>query len=150
MLDFGKNFAKNIKTPQIIELIGDVGAGKTTFVRGLAEGLKVKEPITSPSFTISKSYALPTGGHLIHYDFYRLQDPGLMLEDLSESLNSPDNIVIIEWGTSVADILPEKRTKITIDYANEGRDIKIISWYNIWHEIIPWYFYSYHNFETRQ
>ena len=127
MLDFGKNFAKNIKIPQIIELIGDVGAGKTTFVRGLAEGLKVKEPITSPSFTISKSYALPTGGHLIHYDFYRLQDPGLMLEDLSENLNDPSNIIVIEWGTSVADILPEKRTKITIDYTSEGRNTKIIS-----------------------
>lgn len=127
MLDFGKNFAKNIKIPQIIELIGDVGAGKTTFVRGLAEGLKVKEPITSPSFTISKSYALPTGGHLIHYDFYRLQDPGLMLEDLSENLNDPSNIIVIEWGTSVADILPEKHTKITIDYISEGRNIKIIS-----------------------
>lgn len=127
MLDFGKNFAKNIKTPQIIELIGDVGAGKTTFVRGLAEGLKIKEPITSPSFTISKSYALPTSGSLIHYDFYRLQDPGLMLEDLSENLNNPNNIVIIEWGASVANILPEKRTKITIDYTNEGRNIKIIS-----------------------
>ena len=82
----------------IIELIGDVGTGKTTFTRGLAKGLGVKNPITSPSFTISKSYALPTGGHLIHYDFYRLPDPGLMADDLQENLTNPKNIIIIEWG----------------------------------------------------
>ena len=127
MLDFGKNFAKNLKIPQIIELIGDVGAGKTTFVRGLAEGLKIKEPITSPSFTISKSYALPTSGHLIHYDFYRLSDPGLMVEDLSENLNNPNNITIIEWGDSIADILPKNHLKIKIDYTNNGRNIEVIS-----------------------
>ena len=70
MMEFGRGFAKKITKPAIIELVGDVGAGKTTFVRGLAEGLGIKEPITSPSFTISKSYALPGGGRLIHYDFY--------------------------------------------------------------------------------
>ncbi len=127
MLNYGKNFAKNLKTPQIIELIGDVGAGKTTFVRGLAEGLKIKEPITSPSFTISKSYALPTGGHLVHYDFYRLNDPGLMTEDLSENLNNSNNIVIIEWGNSIANILPKDRLKIKIGYTDNGRNIEVIS-----------------------
>lgn len=103
----------------VIELIGDVGAGKTTFVRGLAEGLGVKEPVTSPSFTISKSYALPTGGNLIHYDFYRLSDPGLMSEDLSENLANPNDIVVVEWADTISDILPQNRTKITISYNND-------------------------------
>ena len=81
MLNYGHDFAAN--NPHIIELVGDVGAGKTTFVRGLAKGLGIEDPITSPSFTISKSYALPKNqGYLIHYDFYRLPDPGIMLEDL--------------------------------------------------------------------
>ena len=119
MLDFGKSFAKQIKVPTVIELIGDVGAGKTTFVRGLATGLGIKESITSPSFTISKSYALSTNGHLIHYDFYRLPDPGLMLDDLNENLQNPNNIIIIEWGESISDILPKNRTKIEIKYAND-------------------------------
>ena len=66
MLDFGKVFAKNLKFPAVIELVGDVGTGKTTFTRGLAEGLGVKGQITSPSFTISKSYALPNNKKLIH------------------------------------------------------------------------------------
>ena len=106
----------------VIELLGDVGAGKTTFTRGLAHGLGIKEPITSPSFTISKSYALPnSNGHLIHYDFYRLPDPGLMLDDLQENLDNPENVIIVEWGESVTNILPENRIKIEIKYNNDKR-----------------------------
>ena len=105
---------------KVIELIGDVGAGKTTFVRGLAKGLGVKEPITSPSFTISKSYAIPGGKTLVHYDFYRLPDPGLMAEDLEENLNDPNSIVIVEWADSVADLLPKDHTKIQIKYCDDG------------------------------
>lgn len=127
MLTFGKKFAKQITTPAVIELIGDVGAGKTTFTRGLAQGLRIKKPVTSPSFTISKSYALPTGGHLIHYDFYRLSDPGLMQEDLSEAIQG-NNIVIIEWGNSIQNILPENHIVITFSKNSDGsHDVKIKS-----------------------
>ncbi len=120
MLEYGKAFAKRIHCPSIIELVGDVGAGKTTFVRGLAIGLGIKEPITSPSFTISKTYALPQGGNLIHYDFYRLSDPGLMSEDLSENITDKNNIIIVEWGESVTDILPKDHIIITIKYNEDG------------------------------
>lgn len=111
----------------VIELIGDVGAGKTTFVRGLAKGLGIKSPITSPSFTISKSYALPNNkGHLIHYDFYRLSDPGLMIEDLTENLQNPSNIIVIEWGKSIVDFLPDDRITIRINYSeNNTREVTI-------------------------
>ena len=126
MLALGEKFAKELKAPQIIELIGDVGAGKTTFVRGLAKGLDIKKHITSPSFTISKSYALKNGGRLIHYDFYRLQDPGLMSEDLQENLTDPKNIIIIEWGNSVKDLLPKNHTIINFIKNNDGsREIKV-------------------------
>ena len=145
MLNFGTNFSKRFTragdaawgTPsgatattgenaaagpaqRVIELIGDVGAGKTTFTRGLAKGLGITEPITSPSFTISKTYALPTGGNLIHYDFYRLSDPGLMLDDLEENLKNPKNIVIVEWAESISDVLPKNRTIIKIKYTDNG------------------------------
>lgn len=126
MLDFGKNFAKSLKS-HVIELIGDVGAGKTTFTRGLAEGLGIKESITSPSFTISKSYPLPNHkGRLIHYDFYRLPDPGLMLDDLRENLENPDNVIVIEWGKSIENTLPKNHTKIEIKYnENNTREISL-------------------------
>ena len=111
----------------IIELIGDVGAGKTTFVRGFAEGLGIKENITSPSFTISKTYALPNGKTLTHYDFYRLNDPGLMQEDLKESFENSNNITIIEWANSVEDLLPKDRTCISIKYNDDNsREVSIL------------------------
>lgn len=114
----------------VIELVGDVGAGKTTFVRGLARGLGVKEPVTSPSFTISKAYALPHGGNLVHYDFYRLAEPGLMAEDFSENMNNPDNVVVVEWGESVKGLLPQKHMNVTIKYNDDNtREVEIKWWY---------------------
>lgn len=125
MIKFGKSFGASLRAPYVIELVGDVGAGKTTFVRGLAEGLGVKEPVTSPSFTISKQYAYPNGA-LIHYDFYRLPDPGLMMEDLAESISDPHAIVVVEWADSVENLLPDTRTRIEINYtADGGREIKL-------------------------
>ena len=125
MLDYGEQFAKKLAAPTVIELIGDVGAGKTTFVRGLAKGLGVKDPITSPSFTISKQYALPNNKRLVHYDFYRLPDPGLMSEDLSESINDPNAITVIEWSNSVANLLPKRHIQVEIEYNdNDTRSIK--------------------------
>ncbi|MBR2855766.1 tRNA (adenosine(37)-N6)-threonylcarbamoyltransferase complex ATPase subunit type 1 TsaE [Candidatus Saccharibacteria bacterium] len=125
MLDFGESFTKQFvktipKSSNVIELVGDVGAGKTTFVRGLAKGLGLSEPITSPSFTISKQYSLPGSKRLVHYDFYRLSDPGLMSEDLQENLNDQNAIIIIEWGDSISNLLPSDHTKITIKYNNDN------------------------------
>lgn len=124
MLDFGANFVAKLPFPAqsatILELIGDVGTGKTTFTRGLARALGVTEPLTSPSFTISKTYALPNGGHLIHYDFYRLPDPGLMADDLAEKLQNPQNLIIIEWGESIQDLLPD--TRYTLNFAYNDDD----------------------------
>ncbi len=128
MIDLGASVATN---SNVIELIGDVGAGKTTFVRGLAQGLGIKEPVTSPSFTISKSYAFKDQNgqekNLIHYDFYRLSDPGLMADDLADTISNPNNIVVVEWGDSIDDILPENRTKIIIKYNEDNtREVTIL------------------------
>ena len=119
MLDFASNFAKSLSLPAVIELVGDVGAGKTTFTRGLAKGLGVESPVTSPSFTISKRYALP-GGSLVHYDFYRLPDPGLMADDLADVLSEKNTVVVVEWGGSISDLLPENHHKIEIKLNEDG------------------------------
>lgn len=120
MLEYGRSFAKEIVAPTLLELVGDVGTGKTTFVRGLAEGLGIKESVTSPSFTISKIYALKNGGHLIHYDFYRLNEPGLMMDDLLEKMSDDKNIVVIEWADSVKELLPGKHVTINFAYDEAG------------------------------
>jgi len=123
LISFGQELGKNLNAPAVIELVGDVGSGKTTLTRGIAMGLGVKEPVSSPSFTISKHYAFDKDGReysLVHYDFYRLPDPGLMAEDLSESISDPNTITIIEWADTVADILPENRTTIRITINDDG------------------------------
>lgn len=112
-------------TAFVFELIGDVGAGKTTFTQALAEGLGVQVPVTSPTFTISNHYTLPNGGELIHYDFYRLDDPGIMAEDLAEALTQAHSVVVTEWGDHVADLLPE--SKLTLNFqilASGARELR--------------------------
>lgn len=140
MLDFGREFADKLTLPAVFELIGDVGTGKTTFTRGLAEGLNISEPVTSPSFTISKRYAFQRTarnekttnqpsenqpsenqlGELVHYDFYRLDDPGIMSEELAETLSEPNHVVVIEWGNSIAELLPDTKYSLRFDLQPDG------------------------------
>lgn len=123
MIDFGKALAKTIKIPAVIELVGDVGAGKTTITKGLAQGLGIDEEITSPTFTLSKRYAFHHAGKdcfLVHYDFYRLNDPGIMSEDLLENIHDPNTLTVIEWGDSVSDLLPEDHLRFHINFNEDG------------------------------
>lgn len=104
---------------EVIELIGDVGAGKTAFTKGLAEELGITDPIQSPTFTISNCYYTPGNLELAHYDFYRLNDAGLMREELREAIDDPLAIVVLEWGAIVADVLPTDRLTIYIQTISE-------------------------------
>lgn len=97
-----------------IELIGDVGAGKTTFTKGLAKGLQVADDVQSPTFTLSRVYEARDGLRLAHYDFYRLKDAGVMAIELAEARDDPQTITVVEWGDIVADILPDTRLTITL------------------------------------
>lgn len=125
MIEYGEKIAKSLSAPLVIELLGDVGAGKTTFTRGLAKGLGVKEAVTSPSFTISKNYQ-GEKCQLVHYDFYRLNDPGIMSEDLQESISDEDTITVVEWGERIRGILPQHHMVVEIKYINETeREITI-------------------------
>ncbi len=119
MLDYGKKLGASLEAPAVLELLGDVGAGKTTLTRGIAEGLGIAEAITSPSFTISKEYQ-GEKYRLVHYDFYRLADPGIMSEDLDEAISDSNTITIVEWGESIRDVLPENRKRIEIKYIDEN------------------------------
>lgn len=128
MEELGKSIANSLSAPKTIELIGDVGAGKTTLTKGIIAGLGVASPVTSPSFTISNTYFSRAKNLTIkHYDFYRLADPGLMLGEISESTSDPETISIIEWGESVVAVLPDDRLSITIsqdDFGNRLVEIK--------------------------
>lgn len=129
MIEYGKKLAQTLEAPVVLELLGDVGAGKTTLTRGIAAGLGIQEPVTSPSFTISKEYQ-GEKYRLVHYDFYRLGDPGIMSEDLLDAISDKNAITIVEWGESIRDILPENRIKITIKNLDEKT--RIISKEKLW------------------
>ena len=120
MARFATDYAKKLSLPAVIVLTGDVGAGKTTFTRALAMALGVTDTVVSPSFTISKRYNLLGGGELIHYDFYRLDDPGLMAEDLAEAISLPDSVVVIEWGQDVLELVPDNAHFLTFAINDDG------------------------------
>lgn len=125
MMSLGEKLASELATPCVIELVGDVGAGKTTFTRGLAKGLGVKAELSSPSFTISREYA-GEKADLIHYDFYRITDPGLMAEDLADAISRENAVVVVEWGESIQDILPANHKVVEIKYIDENtREVNV-------------------------
>jgi tRNA threonylcarbamoyladenosine biosynthesis protein TsaE len=111
---------------EIIELVSDLGGGKTTFVRGLARGMGSKDNVASPTFTISRQYKAK-GLTLHHFDFYRLPEPGLIAHELAEVLEDPKAITVIEWAGIVQDVLPTERITIHIKSTeDEGREFTII------------------------
>lgn len=103
----------------MIELISDIGGGKTTFVKGLAIGIHSRDIVSSPSFTLSNVY---TGDNLTihHYDFYRLHDAGIMKNELAESMQDEHVVTVVEWGNIVADVLPTNRLSIKITSTGEA------------------------------
>lgn len=109
----GETLGVLLRGGESIELVGDVGAGKTTFVKGVAKGLGVDEDVQSPSFTISRVYEARDGLELAHYDFYRLHDAGILADELRETVNDTAVITIIEWADIVEGVLPENRIRIT-------------------------------------
>lgn len=125
VIDFAENLMREIlqsqdALPCVIELVGDVGAGKTTFTKGLARGLEIAEEITSPTFTISKIYENSRGQKLVHYDFYRLENPGIMVEDLFENLQDPQTVTVIEWADTVSETLPANHLRLEILINDDG------------------------------
>jgi tRNA threonylcarbamoyladenosine biosynthesis protein TsaE len=105
---------------EVIELMSDLGGGKTTFVRGLATGLGSRDAVHSPSFTLTNQYQ---GKQLTlyHFDFYRLQEPGILRDELAEILTDPQAVVAVEWANIVDDVLPEERLSVKIDTTSETK-----------------------------
>lgn len=114
-----------LKGGEVLELVGDVGTGKTTFTKGFAEGLGVTDDVQSPSFTISRVYRARDGLELHHYDLYRLAEPGIVQYDVAESVNDPKVVTVIEWGETVQGILPQDRTVLHFDYGEAETERRV-------------------------
>jgi tRNA threonylcarbamoyladenosine biosynthesis protein TsaE len=123
----GESLGRLLCGGEVIELVGDVGSGKTTFVKGLAVGLGIDDYVQSPSFTISRVYQGRDDLNLTHYDFYRLNDAGIMANDLSEGLGDPKVITVIEWGGVVNGVLPDDRLTVNITSTGENSRKLLIS-----------------------
>jgi len=109
----GEKFGRAAKRGLVIALSGDLGAGKTQFVRGLARGMEVFSRVHSPTFTLVNEY---TGGRLklFHLDLYRLETPGQILSAGIEEFLSPDGVAVIEWAERLNSVHGLIQVKIEI------------------------------------
>ena len=118
----GEEFGRKAKTGWVIALSGDLGAGKTQFVKGLARGLGIAGRIHSPTFTLVNEYA---GGRLklFHLDLYRIETPEQMLSAGIEEFLKPDGVSVIEWAERIYDLrfTIYDLKKVRIDIINETR-----------------------------
>lgn len=125
-----RKIAKSLaeKLNGVIALTGELGAGKTTFVQGFAQGLGIKDKIISPTFVLIRQHKIPHGiKTLYHIDLYRLEDSkDLKNLGIEEILSNSDNIVLIEWAEKIKTILPKNTTYITLNRIDERfREIKV-------------------------
>lgn len=105
----------------MIELVSDLGGGKTTFTRGLARGAGSTDTVASPTFTISKVYHTKKKHLQIHhFDFYRLQEAGLIADELAEVAGDEQTVTVVEWADVVQHVLPGDRLTIAIQQLPDG------------------------------
>ncbi len=121
----GRRLATVLRPGDLVLLDGPLGAGKTTFTRGLAEGLGVRGPVTSPTFVIARRHPSLVGGPaLVHVDAYRLSCAD-DLYDLDLEAEMTDAVTVVEWGRDRAEGLGESRLEITFDRTTEDRFVTV-------------------------
>lgn len=114
-IEFAKDYAKTLKSGDVVLLDGDMGAGKTAFAKGVAQGLCIEEEVTSPTYAYMNDY----DGRLFHYDCYRIESV-----EQAESLGLADyfdmgGICLIEWSQNIAPLLPKKVKRVRIEKTDE-------------------------------
>ena len=110
----GRKLGEKAVPGQVFTLMGDLGVGKTVFTQGLARGLGIQEPVSSPTFTHVQVYEegrLP----FYHFDVYRIGDVEEMDEVGYDDYIMGDGVSLIEWADLIEEILPEKRTEVRIE-----------------------------------
>ncbi|MFH1890389.1 MAG: tRNA (adenosine(37)-N6)-threonylcarbamoyltransferase complex ATPase subunit type 1 TsaE [Candidatus Kuenenbacteria bacterium] len=135
---FGEGMAKKIKQAMILGLAGDLGAGKTQFVKGLAKGLGVKDNITSPTFVLLREYKIKDQftstiersqqkiKQLVHIDCYRVTNAEDLLNlGLQELIDEGKSIIVIEWADKVKKILPKNTVWIEFTEGKKEKERKI-------------------------
>lgn len=123
----GERLGKKCRGGEVFVLSSDLGGGKTTFTKGLAAGLGSDDVVSSPTFTVSNVYECRDNLTLHHFDFYRLNEAGVVAHELAEVVDDPSVIAVIEWGDIVSEVLPERSIVINFDRSSKGEDVREIT-----------------------
>ncbi|MGH3243268.1 MAG: tRNA (adenosine(37)-N6)-threonylcarbamoyltransferase complex ATPase subunit type 1 TsaE [Spirillospora sp.] len=138
MRELGVRLAGMLRPGDLLVLTGRLGAGKTTLAQGIGDGLKVRGPITSPTFVIARVHpSLAAGPPLVHVDAYRLGGFA-ELDDLDLDASVEESVTIVEWGEGLAEDLAEDRLEMIIsrgDGPGEERQVKITGVGPRWSEL---------------
>jgi len=128
----GERLAAGLRAGDLIVLAGPLGAGKTALVRGLARGLRVAGPVTSPTFVIAREHRPLPGGAgvpLVHVDAYRLgfaSDVAAQLDDLDLDTDLDSAVVVVEWGEGVAERLSDRHTLVRLDRRDDDVRVAVV------------------------
>ena len=125
----GLHIGEQLQAGDLLVLTGPLGAGKTTFTRGLAEGLGVRGPVQSPTFVIARTHpSLVGGAPLVHVDAYRLGSLA-EVDDLDLDVEAADAVTVVEWGAGVAEQLADARLEILISRAadTDERRVRLVA-----------------------
>lgn len=115
-----KEFVKNIGDERIFAFYGEMGAGKTTFIKAICKEMQVEDEITSPTFAIVNEYFSEIYGKIFHFDFYRINKINEVYDlGFSEYINS-GAFIFMEWSENIDHILPEGITKVTVTQDDKG------------------------------
>lgn len=123
----GEALGSKLAGGETIELVGDLGGGKTIFTQGLAKGLGSQDNVSSPTFTLNKVYKAKNDLQIHHFDFYRLTEAGVMRAQMHESVNNPQVVVVVEWSRIVRDVLPTDRISIKLEPTAGDPDERLIT-----------------------
>lgn len=114
MQEFGRRLGARLRAGDLVVLTGDLGAGKTTLTQGIAEGLGVRGPVTSPTFVIARVHPSVVGGApLVHVDAYRLGSLD-ELDDLDLDASVEESVTVVEWGEGKAEVLTDDRLDVVL------------------------------------
>ncbi len=118
--------ASLLRLGDVVEFVGDLGGGKTTLIKGIASGLGITQTVTSPTYNIQRSYRIPSGGTLEHYDLYRLGDDEIILHEMREIIESGQSIICVEWADHFGEHLTADRFVVRIQHVDENqREIEV-------------------------
>ena len=122
-LKFGQELGNLLQAGDVIALIGDLGAGKTTLTQGIAQGLGITDRVTSPTFTLVQEYRGRVS--LFHFDPYRLERPEDVYDFGFEEYLERGGVVVVEWADKIAALLPSERLTLTLTEEGGGEEASL-------------------------